>query len=1278
MMEFEPLFEQALLKDAFLYKIAYRKILKEPIALQVDKLQALEAKIRRSIEKCAQKAEHRPKIVYPDLPIVQERTRIIEALHAHPVVIVAGETGSGKTTQLPKICLEAGLGVRGMIGHTQPRRLAARTMATRIAQECDAILGEAVGYKVRFSDKTQPMSYIKVMTDGILLSETQTDKWLLQYDCLIIDEAHERSLNIDFLLGYLKKLLEKRSDLKIIVTSATIDVERFSTFFNNAPLINVSGRTYPVEVHYLEGAENTDPALQVANAVDCAYQYGMGDILIFQSGEKEIREVIDVLSKRQLPNTSIIGLYARQSVSEQQKAFQSSSKRKIIVATNVAETSITVPNIRFVIDAGFARISRYNYRSKLQRLPIEPISQASCEQRKGRCGRVGPGICFRLYSKEDYLSRPFFTEPEILRTNLAGVILKMLHLGLKDIESFDFIDPPDSRYIKDAFALLERLNAVNETRDITPTGKLLAQIPIEPKLGRALIAANQYGALKEVIIIISALTINDPRERPQDQRQKADEKHAQFKDDKSDFISFIKIWDFITSHKKALSHQQFRHLCRENMLSYLRVCEWFDVHDQLKEIVEELAFKFNQVQADFTLIHKALLTGLIDSVGQKQDHKEYLGARNTRFFLHPSSGLFKKSPTWVLACEIVHTTKVFGRTNASIDPKWIEEVAGHLLKRQYFSPYFDSKEGRVLAFEKVTLFGLEIVSKRKMSYEKIAPKEARQLFIQQGLVEGELLTSYPFYEENKKTLAKLRVLEDKSRQHRFIDDALIFEFYDKHLPMQICSIKALEEALKNDKLSLTFSMEDVCSTFLDPEFDQLYPDEWIIKGQTFSLEYKFDLSAVDDGVTLIVPLEALKILKEEDFSWLVPGLRNSKIAAALKALPKKIRTLLGPLPQQVAHATQYLETKSQVGFFQALTDYLKSECHLMVDSSVWFGVRLDNYLNFHFKVISPQNILLAQGDDLQAIFNLLSEKYADFFAEKHPIERKIVTKWDFGSLEKTVSVQKGLMRFEYYPALCDSKEGLQVQLFESLKHANSHHPAGLARLYLLQLDSAIKSVRRNILPAQKKQLIKDYAFLGTFDEAIDEIHFNAAFALFVKVAPEIRTETAFEENLNARRANFVSIANELVQLICNILATRAALLRTVQLAEEKWDPQFDPSLHDIVGQLDALFAPHFIMQTTFEYIKRYPVYLAAIQQRMDKLPRQLTRDKQLLTEVQTLQKAYQYKCTLQEDRSLSLQDPLWEFRWKIEELRVSLFAQTLGTLEPVSKTRLLKVLENLG
>lgn len=1275
-MNIEELLESAPLKDAFLYKIAYRKILKGDPATRQQKIEALQTKLLKSVERCRQRAQNLPKIVYPDLPIVEMRQSILEALQTHQVIIVAGETGSGKTTQLPKICLEAGLGVRGMIGHTQPRRLAARTVATRIAQECEAILGEQVGYKVRFSDKSQPNSYIKVMTDGILLTETQNDKWLLQYDCLIIDEAHERSLNIDFLLGYLKNLLKKRSDLKVIVTSATIDVQRFSDFFDQAPLIQVSGRTYPVDVHYLEGSENDDPAANVAQAVDLAYQYGNGDLLIFQSGEKEIREVVEVLSKRALPNTEIIALYARQTVKEQQRAFQSSAKRKIIVATNVAETSITVPRIRFVIDSGFARISRYNYKSKLQRLPIEPISQASAEQRKGRCGRIGPGICFRLYSKEDFLTRSEYTEPEILRTNLAGVILKMLHLNLKDIEAFPFIDPPDSRYIKDAFALLERLEAVNNEQTITPIGRLLAQIPIEPKLGRAIIAADHYGVLKEILVIISALTIQDPRERPQDQQQKADEKHAQFKDDKSDFMSFLKLWDFIHAHKKTLSHQQFRHLCRENMLSYIRVCEWFDVHEQLTEIAIELGFKLNQVSGDFVQIHKALLTGLIDSIGQKQENKEYLGARNTRFFIHPGSGLFKKTPTWVFACEIVHTTKVFARTNAAIDPKWIEEVAKHLLKRQYFSPYYDAKEGRVLAFEKVSLFGLEIIPKRRISYEKIAPVEARQFFIQHALVEEELEPFFAFYEKNNKTLASLRDLENKSRQHRFIDESLIFQFYDKHLPISVYSIKTLAEYLKNESnSSLIFTPQEVSSIEIDQDFYGLFPDQLEIQGQLFSLEYRFDLSATDDGVTLIVPLEALKILKEEDFSRLVPGLIEAKIAAAFKALPKKIRMNLGSLPAHVSQAADYLKQHSG-NFFQVLTLYLKSVLGLPLEHAMWIGVTLDNYLNMHFKVINAQKQLIAQGDDLSAIYHSLKEDYAENFVEKHPIEKKIVTKWDFGSLEKPVSIQKGNLRFDYYPALTEKNGVVQVQLFETRALAEQHHPAGLAQLYILQLENAIKSVKRNILPPQKKQLTKVYAEFGTFDQLVQDVVFNVAFHLFVSDSKEIKTAEQFEKNFEVHRTSFILTANELIRLVSEILILHTQVMNQLQHAKEKWEHSFDFAINDLLQQMEFLFKPHFIKETPLTWLKRYPVYLAAILQRIEKLPRQLERDKQLWRDIDELQKAYKNKISapgvaLNWDNTLNL------FIWKIEELRVSLFAQSLGTLEPVSKTRLLKVLENL-
>ncbi len=1277
-MDIDNLLIQCMISDRFWLKKQYQKISKYHEANHEEQLYGLQQKIAQSIQRRKNRVSNLPKITYPDLPILLEKENILKALNHNQVIIVAGETGSGKTTQLPKICLEAGLGIGGMIGHTQPRRIAARTVATRIAAEFETTLGQVIGYKVRFSDNTKPHQYIKIMTDGILLTETQSDRWLEQYDCLIIDEAHERSLNIDFLLGYLRKLTTKRKDIKIIVTSATIDVERFSKFFNNAPIIEVSGRSYPVEVQYLGKdfhAESDDPILQVAQAVELACKRGAGDILIFQSGEKEIREVIDVLSSTSLSKMTLLPLFARMSLPDQQKVFQSAPTRKIIVTTNVAETSLTVPNIRYVIDSGLARISRYNYRNKLQRLPIEPISQASANQRKGRCGRVGPGICYRLYSEDDFLTRAQFTEPEILRTNLAGVILKMLSLNFEEIESFPFLEAPDSRFIKDGYTLLERLQAVDENKKITQLGKVLANIPIEPKLGRIIIAANEYGALNEVLVIASALSIVDVKERPEDYKEQADAAHAQFAYENSDFMSYLLLWQFIDEHRQNLSHSKFRKLCRTNFLSYLRVCEWIDVHSQLHQIADELGFRKNQVPADYSLIHKSLLCGFIDTIGVKDDKKEYQGARNVKFFIHPGSNLFKKAPSWVVSSEIIHTSKTYARTNAAIETKWIEEVAGPLLKRQHVEPYFEPKAGRVVALERATLFGLEIYAKRKINYEKVSPKEARKIFIEQALTQELMISSCRFYYKNRETRQALEKLENRiRRQHILLDESKVVQFYQERVPFHICSVQGLEKYLhdKNDDF-LIFQENDISLMTVSQELHKQFPTCLIIKGQSFALEYEFDLSSPNDGVTLIVPFETLKYIKDEDFTWLIPGLLEDKIANYLKALPKRIRSYLVPLPDHVRKAQEVI-SPSQATLAMALISYLQKQISL--PQGVWDNITLPAHLMMHFKVIDKHEKVVASGDDLKRIYEDLKGSYLELHTSDEPIEKDNITQWNFPDLPLEYKIRKGSLDFNYFPGLVDNQQAVSIKLFDAKALADFHHPLGLARLYLLQLSDTCKNFKRAVTPQEKKLLIKAYAAFGDFEQLIEEILFNCAIHLFVGGAEDVRTQKQFSEQLAKMRTQFILSANQIKQCLTDALQTYHSLQSRVEKLKTK--PHDALILKDVEQQLKALFLKHFIKQTPFVWLKRYPVYLKAIDIRLEKLPRQLVRDKQARLEIESVQKAYASKLTAKDVSLRTPQDPLISFRWKIEELRVSSFAQELKTIEPVSKARLLKLLENLG
>jgi ATP-dependent helicase HrpA len=1212
-------------------------------------------------------------IHYPDLPIIAEKENIIRALKNHSVVVVAGETGSGKTTQLPKICLEAGLGSVKKIGHTQPRRLAARSVAFRIASELQTPIGTLVGYKVRFSDQTSDATRIQLMTDGILLSETQNDKWLSQYDCIIIDEAHERSLNIDFLLGYLKNLLRRRHDLKIIITSATIDVSKFSRFFNDAPLITVEGRSFPVEVNYLDDShfESDDPALKIAETVKRACERGPGDILIFQSGEKEIRELAEVLHLQALPHVHILPLYARLSVKEQQKIFDSYSGRKIILATNVAETSITVPNIRFVIDPGFARVSRYNYRNKLQRLPIEPISQASAEQRKGRCGRVGPGICYRLYEQSDLLLRPAYTEPEILRVNLAGVILRMLDLGFRPVETFPLIDPLDPRYVKDGMSLLERLGAIDEHKKITPIGRQLAKIPLEPKFGRIMIGASQYGCLKEILVIVSALSIVDPREWPENGREKAQLVHAQFVDERSDFIFFLNLWKFLFEHKQSLSHNKFRLLCRQNYLSYLRVCEWFDVHQQLVESLEDLQFKQNQAPAEYSLIHRALLTGLLDTIGIKDEKKEYKGPRNIQFYIHPGSALFKSSPQWLMACEIVHTSKTFARTNAAIEPKWIEEVGGALLKRQHYDPHFDPKEGRVIAFEKLSIFGLELTHRRKISFEKIDSAEARTIFIREALCEEKMRQRFAFYEKNHNTLLDAKALECRIRKHQaLVDEHALFMFYDKKLPRDLASVTSLEKWLKKqDPSALVFSMSDIVRSADLDLYDQLYPSVMTIQGAEFRLEYELDLRSPFDGVTLVVPIEALKNLKEEDFSWPVSGYCSDKIDFAIRSLPKKIRLLLGGSIPNVPH----------VGTFSySLSAYLKKFKNIDVPKDDFEKMAYPAYLMMHFKIVEQNGEVIEKGQSLTELYEGLKGKYDTVFATGHTLEQSDLLQWNFGDLPLSVDVAKGSYVFTNYPALALQNQRVSIGLFESQVLANYHHPIAMTHLVLFHLAEPVKFFTKSTFLKQKKHIAKLFSPFGTADELLDEFFFSVAYQVIVKDNPQCRSQSEFLTHLEKHRVAFLNTANKLWSEVIKILEDFALLQDKLYKIEKEKRSSFLVITKDIDLQLTSLFPKHFIRRTPMEWLLRYSAYLKAIMIRLEKYPTRVTRDDQLSQEIHSVLKAYHAKLRAADLTCRDRYDPLLLFCYQVEELRVSLFAESLKTLGSVSKIRLLKLLEKLS
>ena len=992
----------------------------------IGKIRSLEAQqavadeIQQQIEQARLRVEQRKSavqnpIVFPEsLPVSQRKAEIEKLLSEHQVIVVAGETGSGKTTQLPKMCLELGFGNLGMIGHTQPRRIAARSVAVRIAEELETELGGLVGYKVRFNDLISDNTQIKLMTDGILLAEIQTDRFLNQYSCLIIDEAHERSLNNDFILGYLKQLLPRRRDLKLIITSATIDVERFSKHFNNAPIIEVSGRTYPVEVRYRPVVEEDDQdQLQgILNAVDELQAEGRGDILIFMNGEREIRDTAEALQKQNLKHTEILPLFARLSAQEQNKIFHPSGLNRIVLATNVAETSLTVPGIKYVIDPGTARISRYSYRTKVQRLPIEPISQASANQRKGRCGRVSEGICIRLYSEEDFNSRPEFTDPEILRTNLASVILQMTALGLDDIEAFPFVDAPDKRHIQDGIKLLEELGAFEivrtksgEKRQLTVTGRQLAQLPVDPRLAKMLLSSVSQGALHEVMIIVAALSIQDPRERPQEKQQASDEKHRRFADKKSDFLAFLNVWRYLQEQQKELSKNQFRRQCQKDFLNYLRIREWQDIYQQIRLAVREMGLPINSEKAEYQQIHTALLSGLLSHIGLKEAEKQqYLGARNAHFAIFPNSVLFKKQPKWVMAAELVETSKLWGRMVAEIEPEWIEPLAEHLIKKSYSEPRWSKSRGAVIADEKVTLYGVPIVAARPVNYGAIDPTVSREIFIQSALVEGDWNTKHKFFKENQRLVREVEELEHKSRRRDIlVDDRTLFEFYDQRIGTEVVSQKHFDtwwkKAQQKDPELLNFERSFLINNDAEQVSKLDFPNFWHQGNLKLKLTYQFEPGTDADGVTVHIPLPLLNQVEMTGFDWQIPGLREELVIALIKSLPKSYRRNFVPAPN---YAQAFLSRA--VPLEKPLLDTLIYELRRMtgvtVEAEHWNWEQIPSHLKMTFRVVDENGKKIAESMNLDELkFNLKDRVQESISAVADDgIEQSGLHIWSFADL----------------------------------------------------------------------------------------------------------------------------------------------------------------------------------------------------------------------------------------------------------------------------------------
>ena len=1252
--------------------------------------QAVAAEIQLQIEQAQLRVENRKSavknpIVFPEsLPVSQRKGEIQKLLSEHQVIVVAGETGSGKTTQLPKMCLELGFGNLGMIGHTQPRRIAARSVAARIAEELETELGGLVGYKVRFNDQISDNTQIKLMTDGILLAEIQTDRFLNQYSCLIIDEAHERSLNNDFILGYLKQLLPRRPDLKVIITSATIDVERFSKHFNNAPIIEVSGRTYPVEVRYRPVVEEDDQdQLQgILNAVDELQAEGRGDILIFMNGEREIRDTAEALQKQNLKHTEILPLFARLSAQEQNKIFHPSGLNRIVLATNVAETSLTVPGIKYVIDPGTARISRYSYRTKVQRLPIEPISQASANQRKGRCGRVSEGICIRLYSEEDFNSRPEFTDPEILRTNLASVILQMTALGLDDIEAFPFVDAPDKRHIQDGIKLLEELGAfemvrtkLGEKRQLTAVGRQLAQLPVDPRLAKMLLTAASQSALHEVMIIVSALSIQDPRERPQEKQQASDEKHRRFSDKKSDFLAFLNLWRYLQEQQKELSKNQFRRQCQKDFLNYLRIREWQDIYHQIRLTVREMGLPINSEKAEYQQIHTALLSGLLSHIGLKEAEKQqYIGARNAHFAIFPNSVLFKKQPKWVMAAELVETSKLWGRMVAEIEPEWIEPLAEHLIKKSYSEPHWSKSRGAIIADEKITLYGVPIVAARPVNYGSIDPMVSREIFIQSALVEGDWNTKHKFFKENQRLVREVEELEHKSRRRDIlVDTRTLFEFYDQRIDTEVVSQKHFDtwwkKVQQKDPELLNFERSFLINDDAEQVSKLDFPNFWHQGNLKLKLTYQFEPGTDADGVTVHIPLPLLNQVEMTGFEWQIPGLREELVIALIKSLPKSYRRNFVPAPNY-AQAFLSRAVPLEKPLLNTLIYELRRMTGVTVEAEHWNWEQIPSHLKMTFRVVDENGKKIAESmnlDDLK--FNLKDRVQESISAVADDgIEQSGLHIWSFADLPQCYEQKQRGFSVKAFPAIVDEKDTVGIKLFETEFEQAVAMQQGLRRLLLLNVPSPIKYLHETL--PNKAKLGLYFTPFGRVLDLIDDCIACAVDKLIADFGGFVWDEAGFEKLHNSVRENLNEVTVDIAQKVEQILTLTHQLN---QRLKGKMDFTMAFALSDIKSQLSGLVYPGFVQKSGYDRLPDLQRYLQAIDKRIDKLAQDVNRDRTAMLRVEQVQQAYQ-QLLAKLPKSKPISDEIAEIRYMIEELRVSLFAQQLGTKYQISDKRILNIM----
>jgi ATP-dependent helicase HrpA len=1209
-----------------------------------------------------------------ELPITAHREQLLAALQRHQVIILCGATGSGKSTQLPKFCIEAGRGVFGLIGHTQPRRIAARALSNRLAAEMGTTVGGAVGYQVRFTDHTGPQCRVKLMTDGILLRELEADRDLRRYDTLIIDEAHERSLNVDLLLGVLKQLLPRRPDLKLIITSATIDPAKFSEFFRGAPVIEVSGRSYPVEVRYRplisgdeEAAELSLPEGVLAAVEELEHHAsGMrGDVLVFLPGEKQIREAAKVLQDARLRNTEILPLYARLSVGEQERIFSNHSQRRIVLATNVAETSLTVPGVRFVVDSGLARISRYSIRGKVQRLPIEKISQASADQRKGRCGRVAEGICIRLYGEDDFSTRDAFTAPEILRTNLASVILKLAMLGLPDPAEFPFIDPPELKLINDGYRLLHELKAVDDSRHITSLGKQIAALPLDPRLARMLLAADHHRCLREMLVIAAFLAIQDPRERPQEAQQQAEQHHASYADPRSDFLTMLGVWQRFHDTLEQLSGNQLRKWCREQFLSYVRLREWQEVHSQLREAITDLGLRPNQIDANYAELHQAILTGFLGGIGTLEENREYLGARSTRFVIAPGTPLAKKPPKWLVAASLVETTRMFARMVAAVEPEWIEAAGEHLLKRSYSEPHWEAQRGFVAAFETTALYGLNLSAKRRVNYGSVAPAEAREIFVRAALVEGQSDIRAEFLTHNRQLLKQAEGIEARIRRRDvLVDEQRQVDFYLQHLPAHVHSTTALNGWLREQRLEaqhLRMTLQDVMRRELHEFDDKHYPEVFEFNGNRLPLHYKFEPTHEDDGVSVTLPAPLLAEVDPDQLAWCVPGWHLEKITEILRALPKVLRKHFVPVPTHAAQALQYLHDRSDKSASLARWITEQSGAAFTVDDLQALSVPA--FLSPYVRVQDLNGKLIAQGRTLRPLIRDTQQKIAAApVATSRQVDYEKLRAWDCGEVPVELEVQRHGVRFKVYPALQDADDHVRLVELSNALHAEQVMLGGVLRLLVLALPQQYKFAQQQFAANRELLLLgQGIAAKQALPDALAERAIRECFIGEGRALPHSRE--AFLKLIDAYRADL----NEAVSRLGNSMLSLFKEWRAVRQALTKLTaPGFAEAISDIQQQLNGLLPTDFLHSTAQPWFGHLPRYMKALTRRVERLSGNLARDTQLMQQVQPYVLGYQ---KLLARKSLQ-QDELNQLKWMIEEFRVSLFAQELKTAVPVSIKRL--------